>query len=41
MNIETMTAFFLWYTVINYAILLLWVGVFAAAHDWHCRLTKR
>lgn len=41
MNIETAKSFFLWCTVINYGILLLWTLVFLVAHDWHYRLTSR
>lgn len=40
MNIETARSFFLWCTVINYGILLLWVLIFLFAHDWHYRLTN-
>lgn len=41
MNIETARSFFLWCTVINYGVLLLWVLFFMFAHDWHYRLTNR
>jgi hypothetical protein len=41
MNIETVRSFFLWCTVINYAVLLLWVVIFWFVHDWHYRLTNR
>lgn len=40
MNIETARSFFLWCTVINYGVLLLWVLIFFFAHDWHYRLTS-
>jgi hypothetical protein len=39
MNIETAKSFFLWCTIINYGVLLLWSGVFLFAHDWHYGLT--
>lgn len=41
MNIETARSFFLWCTLINYGVLLLWTLVFWLAHDWHYRLTSR
>lgn len=41
MNIEIAKSFFLWCTIINYGVLLLWSGVFLFAHDWHYRLTTR
>lgn len=41
MNIETVRSFFLWCTVINYAVLLLWVVIFWVVHGWHFRLTNR
>lgn len=41
MNVETAKSFFLWCTIINYAILLIWFLVFASVHDWHYRLTSR
>lgn len=41
MNLETVRSFFLWCSVINYAVLLLWVVIFWFAHDWHYRLTSR
>ena len=40
MNIETAKNFFLWCTLINYTILLLWCSVFYFAHDWHYGLAK-
>ena len=33
MNLETVRSFFLWCSVINYAVLLLWVVIFWFAHD--------
>jgi hypothetical protein len=41
MNIETAKSFFLWCTIINYTVLLVWFLVFRSAHDWHYRLTTR
>lgn len=34
MSIETTRDFFLWCTVVNFGILLVWFFAFAAAHDW-------
>jgi hypothetical protein len=31
----------IWCTVINYAMLLIWFGVFVFAHDWLYRLHSR
>ena len=39
LNIETARRIFLWCTVINYSVLLLWSAVFLFAHDWHYGLT--
>ena len=33
--------FFIWCTVINYAILILWFVVFIFAHDWLYRMHSR
>ena len=41
MNIETVSSFFLWCTLLNYGVLILWTLVFCFAHDWHYRLTNR
>ena len=41
MNIETAKSFFLWCTIINYCVLLIWCGVFLFAHDLHYGLAKR
>lgn len=41
MNVETAKSFFLWCTIINYTILLIWFLVFASVHDGHYRLTSR
>src|SRR5204862_1729172 len=38
MNFELLKSFFLWCTLINYGILLVWAIVFIFAHDWHFRL---
>jgi hypothetical protein len=37
-KIELLSDFFLWCTVINYGVLLLWASVFITAHDWMHRL---
>jgi hypothetical protein len=34
MTIEVTRTFFLWCTVINYGVLLVWFLVFVFAHDW-------
>jgi hypothetical protein len=34
MSIEILRSFFLWCTIINYGILLLWFFVFTLAYDW-------
>jgi hypothetical protein len=41
MNIEFTRSFLLWWTVINYAILLVWFLVFAIARDWMRRFHGR
>jgi len=41
MSIELVRDLLLWCTVINYAVLLFWFIVFAAAHDWLHRLHGR
>jgi hypothetical protein len=41
MNIEVIRQFFLWCTVINYAVLLVWFLLFVFAHDWMRRLHGR
>lgn len=41
MNIETARSFFLWCTVINYGVLLLWTLILVFARDWHYRYTNR
>jgi hypothetical protein len=38
MNIEVIGSFFLWCTVINYIILLVWFLLFVCAHDSILRL---
>lgn len=38
MNVELVCNFLLWCTVLNYAVLVLWVVLFIAAHDWMHRL---
>lgn len=39
-NIETARDFFLWCTIINYGVLLLWCLAFWAGHHWHYRLMR-
>jgi hypothetical protein len=34
MSIEMLSRFFLWCTIINYGILLVWFGFFAFGRDW-------
>jgi hypothetical protein len=41
MSIEVTRHFFLWCTIINYGILLVWFLVFAHGHDWIQRLHGR
>ena len=41
MNIEAVRDFFLWCTVINFGVLLLWFLLFIAAHDWMRKLHRR
>jgi hypothetical protein len=41
MNIETVRRTFLWCTIINYGILLVWFLVFMIAHDWMYRFHGR
>ena len=41
MTIELPRNFFLWCTVINYALLLGWFLVFVFAHDWLLRIHGR
>ena len=41
MSIELLKSFFLWCTIINYGVLLLWCAVFLFAHDWHYGIAKR
>ena len=41
MSIAQVREFFLWCTVINYGVLLLWWAVFSLAHDEQNRLVKR
>ena len=38
MSIEVARNFFLWCTVINYGILVVWFLFFALAHDWIHRI---
>ncbi len=41
MTIESVRDVFLWCTIINYGVLLLWALVFMTAHDWMHRLHGR
>lgn len=41
MELETLSRFFLWCTIINFAVLLLWFLLFSLAHDWIHRLHGR
>jgi hypothetical protein len=41
MSIEIARSAFLWCTVINYTVLLLWFLVYAAPHSWLYRLWGR
>ena len=41
MSFEVLRHFFLWCTLINYAILLVWFLVFVLARDWMQRLHGR
>ena len=40
MTIDAARQGFLYCTLINYGILILWCVVFRAGHDWHYRITK-
>jgi hypothetical protein len=41
MNHFQLADFFLWCTILNYSVLLLWFAVFSLAHDWMFRLHGR
>lgn len=41
MSLQMLSEFLLWCTAINYALLLLWFGVFAFARGWLRRLHGR
>jgi len=41
MELETLTRFFLWCTVLNGALLLLWTVLFLGAPDWIYRTQTR
>jgi hypothetical protein len=41
MNIETLTAFFMWCIIINGSIYLLWVLFFLLAPEFVCRVQTR
>jgi hypothetical protein len=40
-NIETVRSFFLYSTLINYGVLLLWCAAYRTMHRWHYGITKR
>ena len=40
MTIDQATRFFLYCTLINYGVLILWCLVFRVAHEWHYRVTR-
>ena len=42
MNIQTLQTFFMWCTVINGAVLVIWTTIFAFAPEWvHCVQSRR
>ena len=41
MTLYEIKDFLLWCTCLNYALLLVWAGVFVFAHDWMYRLHGR
>jgi hypothetical protein len=41
MHLEEIKTFLLWCLAINYAVLLVWFGVFVTAHDWLHRFHGR
>ena len=41
MTIDQLQTFLIWCAGINYAILLVWFGVFTLAHDWVYRMHSR
>ena len=41
MEIGTLRDVLLWSTVVNYAVLFVWFGVFVFAHDWMFRMHTR
>ena len=41
MNLEMTKNFFMWCTIIDYAILILWCLVYKLGHEWHYGITKR
>lgn len=41
MNLETLRTFFMWCSVINYAVLLVWFLAFISMHDWMFRFHGR
>ena len=41
MNVHEIKEVLLWCVGINYALLLIWVGIFMRAHDGRCRMHTR
>ena len=41
MTVPDVKALLLWSTGLNYALLLIWFGLFSLAHDWLFRLHRR
>jgi Family of unknown function (DUF6868) len=41
MNIETLRHMLGWCAIINYAVLILWIALFFAAHDWFQKLHEK
>lgn len=41
MPIETVRDFFLWCTILNYAVVLCWFLIFSLAHEWMYQLHYR
>lgn len=40
-DLQTLRQILIWSLVVNYAVLIVWFGVFALAHDWIYRLHAR
>jgi ABC-type transport system involved in cytochrome c biogenesis permease subunit len=41
MNLELIRNFLMWSAILNYCILLLWIGIFILAHDFYKNLNER